>query len=96
MVFRAKLLEGIRQAGLELPARTPETWVVGVKSVGSNDKALVYLGRYLYKGVIREKDIFACRDGQVTFRFQDSKTKTLQTRTQGFRVQVAGWTETQD
>jgi hypothetical protein len=80
-VFRAKLLEGIRQAGLELPARTPGTWVVDVKSVGRGDKALVYLGRYLYKGVIREKDILACRDGQVTFRFQDSKTKKMQTRT---------------
>lgn len=80
-VFRAKLLEGIRQAGLALPARYPETWVVDVKSVGSGDKALVYLGRYLYKGVIQEKDILACRDGQVTFRFQDSKTKKRQTRT---------------
>ena len=47
-VFRAKLLDAITQEGLELPARYPETWVVDVKSVGSGDKALVYLGRYLY------------------------------------------------
>ena len=80
-VFRAKLLDAITQEGLELPARYPETWVVDVKSVGSGDKALVYLGRYLYKGVIQEKDIIACRDGQVTFRYQDSKTKKRQTRT---------------
>jgi hypothetical protein len=80
-VFRAKMLEAIREEGLELPARYPETWVVDVKSVGSGDKALVYLGRYLYKGVIQEKDIIACRDGQVTFRYQDSKTKKMQTRT---------------
>lgn len=59
----------------------PENWVVDVKSVGSGDKALVYLGRYLYKGVIQEKDIIAYRDGQVTFRCQDSKTKKMQTRT---------------
>jgi hypothetical protein len=59
----------------------PETWVVDVKSVGSGDKALVYLGRYLYKGVIQEKDIVACRDGQVTFRYQDSKTRQMRTRT---------------
>ena len=39
------------------------------------DKALVYLGRYLYRGVIREKDILPCRDGKVTYRYQDSKTK---------------------
>jgi len=80
-VFRAKLLEAIAQEALELPARYPEKWVVDVKSVGSGDKALIYLGRYLYKGVIQEKDIIACRDGQVTFRYQDSKTRQMRTRT---------------
>ena len=80
-VFRAKLLAGIREEGLELPACYPKIWVVTVKSVGSGTKALVYLGRYLYKGVIQEKDIIACRDGQVTFRYQDSKTKQIRTRT---------------
>ncbi|WP_036300033.1 IS91 family transposase [Methylomarinum vadi] len=80
-VFRAKLLEAISQAGLTLPDYYPQQWVVDVKSVGRGDKALVYLGRYLYKGVIQEKDIIACRDGQVTFRYQDSKTKKWQTRT---------------
>jgi len=80
-VFRAKLLAGICEEGLELPACYPKTWRVNVKSVGSGDKALVYLGRYLYKGVIQEKDIMACRDGLVTFRYQDSKTKQMQTRT---------------
>jgi len=97
-VFRAKLLEGISQAELDLPSRydpqgggecrnrrervsVPEKWVVDVKSVGRGDKALVYLGRYLYKGVIQEKDIVACRDGQVTFRYRDSKTRQMRTRT---------------
>jgi hypothetical protein len=80
-VFRAKLLVAIRTEGLALPDRYPEKWVVDVKSVGSGDKALVYLGRYLYKGVIQEKDIIACRDGKVTFRYQDSKTKKMQTQT---------------
>jgi hypothetical protein len=80
-VFRAKLLAGIRAAGLALPACYPKNWVVNVKSVGTGDKALVYLGRYLYKGVIQEKDIVACKDGLVTFRYQDSKTKLMQTRT---------------
>jgi hypothetical protein len=80
-VFRAKLLAGILEAGLELPACYPKIWVVDVKSVGSGDKALVYLGRYLYKGVIQEKDIVACKDGLATFRYHDSKTKRMQART---------------
>jgi hypothetical protein len=33
------------------------------------------------KGVIQEKDIVACRDGLVTFRDQDGKTKQMRTRT---------------
>jgi len=80
-VFRAKMLDAIRKEGLELPARYPATWVVDVKSVGTGEKALVYLGRYLYKGVIQEKDIIACENGQVTFRYRDSKTKQSEYRT---------------
>jgi hypothetical protein len=80
-VFRAKLLDAIRQQGLEVPLSYPDTWVVDVKSVGTGEKALVYLGRYLYKGVIQEKDIIACENGQVTFRYQDSKTQQSEYRT---------------
>jgi hypothetical protein len=67
-VFRAKLLAAIAAEGLALPAGVPGTWVVDCKNVGRGEKALVYLGRYLYRGVIREKDIVACENGQVTFR----------------------------
>jgi hypothetical protein len=80
-VFRAKLLNAITTQGLRLPASYPEEWVVDCKSVGSGEKALVYLGRYLYRGVIREKDIVACKNGQVTFRYQDSQTKRTAFRT---------------
>ena len=80
-VFRAKVLEAITQAGLVLPKQYPEKWVVDCKSVGRGDKALVYLGRYLYRGVIQEKDIIACKNGKVTYRFQNSKTKKLDYRT---------------
>jgi hypothetical protein len=74
-VFRAKMLESMTQAGLILPAKYPQQWVVNCKAVGSGEKALIYLGRYLYKGVIKEKDIVACENGKVTFRYQDSKTR---------------------
>jgi len=79
-VFRAKRLETIRQAGLTLPPSYPETWVVDVTCVGTGEKALVYLGRYLYRGVIQENDIIACKDGQVTFRYRNSKTKRCEYR----------------
>lgn len=80
-VFRAKVLDAIAKAGLVLPQRYPEKWVVDCKSVGSGNKALAYLGRYLYRGVIQEKDIIACSNGKVTYRFQNSETKKREYRT---------------
>lgn len=79
-VFRAKMLAALAAAGLARPARTPQEWVALVKSVGSGEKALIYLGRYLYRGVIREEDILACRDGRVTFRYRDADTGRLEKR----------------
>jgi hypothetical protein len=80
-VFRAKMLAGIAQADLLVPPCYPAKWVVDCKSVGSGDKALVYLGRYLYRGVIQEKDILRCENGKVTFQYRNSKTDKLEKRT---------------
>jgi hypothetical protein len=80
-VFRAKILAGVVKLGIALPERYPEEWVVNCKSVGSGDKALVYLGRYLYRGVIQEKDILSCENGQVTFRYIDSDSGKTKIRT---------------
>jgi hypothetical protein len=80
-VFRAKLLTGFKAAGLPLPGRYPEEWVVDCKSVGTGEPALIYLGRYLYRGVIREKDIVSCDNGQVGFRYQNATTGRMECRT---------------
>ena len=80
-VFRAKVLAGVKHAGLRLPKHYPEEWVVDCKAVGTGAKALIYLGRYLYRGVIQEKDILSFSHGRVTFRYQNSETKQFETRT---------------
>ena len=80
-VFRAKMLDAMTTAGFALPERYPEKWVVDCKSVGAGDSALIYLGRYLYRGVIQEKDIIACDKGTVTFQYQDSETKQIVPKT---------------
>jgi len=80
-VFRAKVLAALDREGLVLPPRMPEQWVVDCKGVGDGEKALVYLGRYLYRGVIQEKDILSCENGQVRFRYRDSKTGKSAVRT---------------
>ncbi len=80
-VFRAKFLQALVDAKLPLPKRYPEKWVADCRGVGDGSKALIYLGNYLYKGVIQEKDIISCQNGEVTFRYKESKSKTYQTKT---------------
>ena len=80
-VFRAKMLAGIEAAGLRLPAGYPSQWVVHCKSVGAGRPALIYLGRYRYRGVIREKDILACDNGQVRLRYSNANTGGFEHRT---------------
>lgn len=83
-VFRAKFVAALGELGLPPPPDLPDAWVVDCKCVGSGEKALVYLGRYLYRGVIQEKDILRCQDAQVTYRWRDSKTgKTAQRSVSG-------------
>jgi hypothetical protein len=52
-VFRAKVLNAIELAGLTLPDKLPSLWVVDCKCVGDGSQALLYLGRYLYRGVLQ-------------------------------------------
>ena len=73
-VFRAKFLAALGELGLPPPPDLPDAWVVDCKCVGNGGPALVYLGRYLYRGVIQEKDILRCENAQVTYRWRDSKT----------------------
>ncbi len=75
-VFRAKWFEAMSAHDWKVAASLPKDWVVDVKQVGNGEKALVYLGRYLYRGVIAEKNILRCQDGQVSFRYTDNQGKT--------------------
>ncbi len=52
----------------------PRTWIVDCKSVGSGQKALIYMGRYLYCGVIREQDNLSTDNGHVRFAYQNSRS----------------------
>jgi hypothetical protein len=72
-VFRAKMFDGIRRLGFRVGETIPEEWVVNCKEVGRGDKALIYLGRYLYRGVIAEKNILSDSNGIVTFRAKDNE-----------------------
>jgi hypothetical protein len=80
-VFAGRLKAALHAAGLALPADLREQWVVDCKAVGDGQQALRYLGRYLYRGVISERDILRCTDGQVTYRWRDAKSGKPASRT---------------
>ncbi len=72
-VYRAKWFEGLRLLGVEISSSLPSKWVVHCKAVGRGGKALVYLGRYLYRGVLPEKNILKDQDGSITFKTVDNE-----------------------
>jgi hypothetical protein len=80
-VFRARFLEALRAAGFSLPPHMPKTWVANCEFIGSGLPALKYLSRYLYRGVISEKNILRDDGSCVTFRYQENKSKQWRTRT---------------
>jgi len=80
-VFRARFIQALCAAGFTLPDRLPKKWVVDCENIGRGLPALQYLSRYLYRGVISEKHILNDNSNEVTFRYQDSETKTWQKKT---------------
>ena len=80
-VFRARILSALNAEKLPIPAGMRARWVVDCAHVGSGKPALEYLSRYLYRGVISEKNIIANQDGNVTFRYVESRTGQTRTRT---------------
>jgi len=80
-VFRGRFLSALKAAGFSAPTNTPVKWVAHCKQVGKGLPALQYLSRYLYRGVISEKNIIDDDGSHVTFRYTDSQTGSEQTRT---------------
>ena len=73
-VFRGRFLAGLQEAGLTIPSKIPKEWVVDCTESGRGMSALKYLSRYLYRGVISEKNILSNENGYITFRYIDSDT----------------------
>lgn len=79
-VFRARFLDALNSEKLSIPYNMPKKWVVHCKNVGKGEPALKYLSRYLYRGVISEKNILESKNGEVTFRYTDSGTDKTEYR----------------
>jgi hypothetical protein len=82
-VFRARMLAELSTTDLTLPMGLPNAWVVDCRNVGRGLPAIKYLSRYLYRGVLSERNITALDHSKrsVTFRYKDSGTGQVILRT---------------
>ncbi|EFK07477.1 putative transposase [delta proteobacterium NaphS2] len=80
-VFRARFLDALNKQGLSVPRGVTSKWVVDCRRVGTGITALKYLSRYLYRGVISERNIVSNQNGRVTFKYVESQTGKICYRT---------------
>ena len=81
-VFRAKFIEAMKTNDFTVPVTAPKKWITQCQSVGRGEPAYVYLARYLYRGVITEKNIVKAQQGLVTFKYKESQSKQWKMRTE--------------
>jgi hypothetical protein len=78
VIFRAKVCAALKKAGLlqQVPCTVwKKKWVVHCQPAGSGQKALEYLGRYIFRVAMTNSRLERIDDGQVTFRYRDNRTQ---------------------
>lgn len=80
-VVPGRMLAALGEAQVRIPDDLPAQWVVHCVNVGSGEQALQDLSRYLYQGVIAQRNLVAFDADTVTFAYTDSQTKARTTRT---------------
>jgi len=82
ILFKGKFLAALKEAGITFPYSVyRKEWRVNMRDAGNGKTALLYLSKYLYKGVITEKRIRDNYDGTVTFSYIESETDKVRYRT---------------
>jgi hypothetical protein len=79
-IFRGKFRAGLKKLGLleQVPSSVwSEQWVVHCQHAGHGEKAINYLGRYVFRIAISNSRLERFENGQVTFRYRDNRTQQL-------------------
>jgi hypothetical protein len=82
-IFKAKFRDMLKVKNKDIfhtiPAKVwKKDWVVHSEPVGSGEKALSYLARYIFRPPISNNNILSLEKGVVCFRFRNAKTKIWQ------------------
>jgi hypothetical protein len=79
-IFRGKLRAGLKKLGLleqVPPSVWKEKWMVHCQHAGGGEKALDYLGRYVFRIAISNSRLERFQNGQVAFRYRDNRTQQI-------------------
>lgn len=82
-IFRAIFIKLLRQTHIEninYGLAFAKDWVVDIRSVGNGQKTIQYAAKYIYKTAISNANIISCKNGIVTFKFEDYESKKIVTR----------------
>ncbi len=81
-VWRARVIDAINHhPELAMPNDIAKKWVVDCRKVGFGLSSFQYLSRYLYRGVLPDKDIINVSEKTVTFRYKEGGTDIIKKRT---------------
>jgi len=85
-IFKAKFRDLLKQENEDIFKQIHKNvwqnkWVVHCKPVGSGEKALSYLARYIVRPAISNTNIISLNNGQVKFRYKNAETKQWQVMT---------------
>ena len=82
-IFRAIFIKLLKKSDIENSDYNPafvNDWVVDLRSVGSGQKAIEYVAKYIYKTAIANTNIISCKESIVTFQYEEYETKKTITR----------------
>ena len=81
-IFRASFIKPLRKSmidNINYKRAFEKDWVVDLRSVGSGQKAIEYVARYVFKTAVSNSNIISCKDGAVSYKYQNYKTQKIQT-----------------
>ncbi len=85
--FKKKFKKSLQAQSPKIFTQIPQSvwlkkaFITNSTKVGKGDKAFTYLSNYVYKTAITNNRIISCKDGEVTFSYKESETKTIKYRT---------------
>lgn len=75
-LYRGKLCVALKENNIQFPPTIwQKNWVVDIQAVGNGKSTLKYLGKYIYRTAISNKNILSANNGNVTLRIKDKETR---------------------